>query len=92
MLEATTDYVTWVDADACFKGNCSNLLRPPAADQIHIRMREAAKIAWFMARKQSLHIFSTHGNKTFRPKRVLRQSQLLVHPVIFLYHVVSKRS
>ena len=38
MLEAETDYVTWVDCDAIFIGNCAQYLTPDE-DHIHIRMR-----------------------------------------------------
>ena len=38
MLEAETDYVTWVDSDAVFIGNCDTYLVPDE-DHIHIRMR-----------------------------------------------------
>lgn len=38
MLLADTDFVTWVDCDALFYGNCS-LLLPPEPGYIHIRRR-----------------------------------------------------
>ena len=43
MLKAETDYITWVDGDGFFTGNCSSLLPPPAIDQLHIRMRGMAE-------------------------------------------------
>ena len=39
MLQVKTPYVTWVDADGFFTGNCSDRLKPAENDQIHIRMR-----------------------------------------------------
>lgn len=43
MLKAETEYITWVDGDGFFTGNCSLLLPPSAADRIHIRMRGVAE-------------------------------------------------
>ena len=45
MLHAETPFVTWADSDAMFKGNCSGLLTPPDAAQIHVRRRGAAEMA-----------------------------------------------
>lgn len=39
MLQAETDYITWVDSDGFFFGDCSARLIPEEPDQIHIRMR-----------------------------------------------------
>ncbi len=39
MLQADTEYVTWVDGDGFFIGNCSELLIPRDDRQIHIRRR-----------------------------------------------------
>ena len=39
MLQAETDYITWVDSDGFFYGYCSARLIPEHADEIHIRMR-----------------------------------------------------
>jgi len=39
MLQPETDYITWVDSDGFFVGNCSQRLIPEATDQIHVRMR-----------------------------------------------------
>ena len=39
MLQAETEYITWVDSDGFFSGNCSARLIPETPDQIHIRMR-----------------------------------------------------
>lgn len=39
MLQANTDFITWVDSDAFFWGNCSALLTPETPDRIHVRMR-----------------------------------------------------
>lgn len=43
MLQPETDYVTWVDSDGFFVGNCSARLIPETPDQIHIRMRSAVE-------------------------------------------------
>ena len=43
MLKADTDYITWVDSDGFFSGNCSARLIPETPGQIHIRMRSAAE-------------------------------------------------
>ncbi|MGI5924625.1 MAG: hypothetical protein ACOX9E_11850 [Lentisphaeria bacterium] len=40
MLLAETDYITWVDCDSFFIGNCSDRLLWPDHDMIHIRLRE----------------------------------------------------
>jgi len=40
MLLAKTDYVTWVDCDGFFTGNCSEKLLWPDPEMIHIRLRE----------------------------------------------------
>lgn len=39
MLLAETDFVTWVDSDGFFVGNCSARLAPESPDEIHVRMR-----------------------------------------------------
>ncbi|MDO4366540.1 MAG: hypothetical protein Q4D70_07065, partial [bacterium] len=44
MLAARTDFVTWADSDAMFKGNCSALLLPPDADAIRVRRRCAEEM------------------------------------------------
>ena len=44
MLAARTDFVTWADSDAMFKGNCSALLLPPDADEIRVRRRCAEEM------------------------------------------------
>jgi len=41
MLQADTEYITWVDSDGFFTGNCSTRLIPESPEQIHIRMRSA---------------------------------------------------
>ena len=41
MLQAESEYITWVDSDGFFIGNCSARLIPESPDQIHIRMRSA---------------------------------------------------
>jgi len=41
MLQAATDYITWVDSDGFFVGNCSARLIPETPGEIHIRMRSA---------------------------------------------------
>ena len=44
MLRAETPFVTWADSDALFTGNCSDLLTPPDAAQIHVRRRGLAEM------------------------------------------------
>lgn len=44
MLLADNDFITWVDCDALFYGNCSSLL-PPEPGYIHIRRRGYAENA-----------------------------------------------
>ncbi len=39
MLQAETDYITWVDSDGFFSGNCSARLIPETTEEIHVRMR-----------------------------------------------------
>ena len=39
MLQADTDYITWVDSDGFFVGNCSARLIPETTGEIHLRMR-----------------------------------------------------
>ncbi len=39
MLYADTDYLTWVDCDGFFVGNCSDLLTSPDPDKVHARLR-----------------------------------------------------
>lgn len=39
MLQAETDYITWVDSDGFFSGNCSARLIPETPGEIHVRMR-----------------------------------------------------
>ena len=39
MLIPATEYVTWVDADGFFVGNCSDMLAPTRKDGIHVRVR-----------------------------------------------------
>ena len=41
MLQAETDYITWVDSDGFFSGNCSARLIPETPAEIHVRMRSA---------------------------------------------------
>lgn len=38
MLQTKTPYITWVNADGFFTGNCSGRLPPLLPDQIHLRM------------------------------------------------------
>ena len=45
MLAADTDYITWVDGDGFFTGNCSSRLIPERPDEIHIRKRTSRKSA-----------------------------------------------
>ena len=39
MEQAGTEYITWIDGDGFFFGNCSKRLPPLSPDEIHIRMR-----------------------------------------------------
>lgn len=39
MLKTNTEYITWIDSDGLFTGNCSELLLPPDDMQVHIRKR-----------------------------------------------------
>ncbi len=39
MMQAESEYITWVDSDGFFVGNCSARLIPESPDEIHIRMR-----------------------------------------------------
>ena len=39
MLQAQTEYITWVDSDGYFVGNCSRRLPPLSPEEIHVRMR-----------------------------------------------------
>ena len=41
MLKADTEYISWVDSDGFFSGNCSARLIPESPEEIHIRMRSA---------------------------------------------------
>lgn len=45
MLLADTDYMTWVDCDGFFTGNCSDLLIPDTPGEFHIRIRGKAENA-----------------------------------------------
>lgn len=40
MRRVETDYITWIDGDGFFSGNCSKRLPPLKDDEIHIRMRK----------------------------------------------------
>jgi len=48
MLVPTSEYVTWVDADGFFLGNCSELLPPESPEDIHIRVREDAEFSSYL--------------------------------------------
>ena len=39
MKDVGTEYITWIDGDGFFSGNCSEYLPPLSPDEIHIRMR-----------------------------------------------------
>ena len=39
MSTVQTEYITWIDSDGFFAGNCSKRLPPLSPDEIHIRMR-----------------------------------------------------
>ena len=45
MRQARTDYITWIDGDGFFSGNCSKRLPPLNDDEIHIRMRQPGENA-----------------------------------------------
>ncbi|MDD3153711.1 MAG: hypothetical protein PHS41_02500 [Victivallaceae bacterium] len=45
MLLATTDYISWIDCDAFFVGNCSGALLTPDINSIRIRVRTVAENA-----------------------------------------------
>ncbi|MEG2075245.1 MAG: hypothetical protein RRY34_01990, partial [Victivallaceae bacterium] len=45
MLLAKTDYISWIDCDAFFVGNCSKELFNPNPDSISIRVRSVAENA-----------------------------------------------
>lgn len=45
MALADTDYITWVDCDSFFIGNCSDRLLWPDHDMIHIRLRQETENA-----------------------------------------------
>ena len=63
MLQAQTDYITWVDSDGYFTGNCSEQLIPLREDEIHIRMRSAA---------ENRRVFRGHsGNGDAIPREIL---------------------
>ena len=40
MQQTETEYITWIDGDGFFIGNCSKRLPPLSPDEIHIRMRQ----------------------------------------------------
>ena len=45
MLCADTDYITWVDCDGFFYGNCSDLLIEKDPDAIHLRLRSLEEMS-----------------------------------------------
>lgn len=44
MLQAHTDFTTWVDSDGLFIGNCSARLPPLSTNEIHARLRSAPEM------------------------------------------------
>ncbi|MBR6058111.1 MAG: hypothetical protein IKP58_08100 [Victivallales bacterium] len=52
MLCATTDYITWVDCDGFFYGNCSDLLIEQNPDTIHARLRSPEEMMQPSSNKQ----------------------------------------
>lgn len=55
MLKANTEYVTWIDSDGIFTGNCSELLPPPDDTQIHIRKRVKQDMPYAFPPEFNLH-------------------------------------
>ena len=65
MLQAETEYVTWVDGDGFFMGNCSARLIPESPEEIHIRMREPAE------NRAAFHRCSCGGDGRSIPEKIL---------------------
>ena len=68
MLCATTDYITWVDCDGFFYGNCSDLLIEQDSNAIHARLRSVEEMQRPNA-KNNLYNISEHPGTI--PKHVL---------------------
>ncbi len=47
MLCADTEFMTWIDCDGFFSGNCSGMLAPERPEEIHVRLRGAAEMTGF---------------------------------------------
>lgn len=55
MMKADSDFVTWADSDAMFKGNCSDLLVPPDEGMIRVRRRSAPEMPGAFPRRYDLN-------------------------------------
>lgn len=55
MLKTNTEYITWIDSDGFFTGNCSELLLPPDDMQVHIRRRDTKETLIAYPPQVSLH-------------------------------------
>ncbi len=70
MLQGTdTEYVSWVDCDAIFSGNCSEKLLPPDEDTVRMRPRSSKDTAEVMKR------FYAEGETSGMPKAILERWQ-----------------
>lgn len=65
MKTVETEYITWIDGDGFFLGNCSRRLMPLTPDEIHIRMREAEENA------QAFHGYEYGEDGRSIPKAIL---------------------
>jgi len=65
MRQVKTDYITWIDGDGFFFGNCSKRLPPLKDDEIHIRMRQPEENA------QAFHGYEYGEDGRSIPKAVL---------------------
>ncbi|OQA86368.1 MAG: hypothetical protein BWY31_01399 [Lentisphaerae bacterium ADurb.Bin242] len=71
MLQADqSEYVTWVDCDAVFSGNCSSMLLPPDEDSVRIRRRSPQDNNKVMAR-----FYDETEEKDGIPRAILKRWQ-----------------